>query len=52
MTVQNREIAMHTRLKQLLRRIADELVKTQRYRILRAHLWDDAIHELQCGGRC
>ena len=43
---------MKARLNQMLRRIADGLVKTQRYRILRAHLWDDAVHELRCGGRC
>lgn len=43
---------MKNRLMQILRRAADQIVRTQRYRMLRAQLWDDAVQELQCGGRC
>ena len=32
-----------------LRCFADWLVRMQRYRYLRAHLWDDAINEMKCG---
>lgn len=43
---------MKKRLMQVLRRFAERLVRTQRYRRLRAHLWNDAVMELKCGGRC
>ena len=43
---------MKNRLLQVLRRVAERLVWTQRYRLLRAHLWNDAVMELKCGGRC
>lgn len=43
---------MKKRLKQMLRRVAERMVRMQRYRMLRAHLWNDAVQELQCGGRC
>jgi hypothetical protein len=45
MTVKNRFV-------RTLCRVADRLLRTQRYRMLRAHLWNDAVLELQCGGRC
>jgi hypothetical protein len=35
-----------------LRRLADLLLRMQRYRYLRAHVWDDALHYQACGGRC
>lgn len=40
---------MTNRFRKLLRRIVDALLRTQRYRILRAHLWDDAVREMHCG---
>ncbi len=39
---------MKDRLLRILRRLAEWALKTQRYRILRAHLWDDAVHEMKC----
>ncbi len=43
---------MKNKLKFALRRFAEAVIRTQRYRILRAHMWDDAVHQLNCGGRC
>lgn len=33
-----------------LRCIAEWLVRVQRYRYLRAHLWDDAVHAMDAEG--
>ena len=43
---------MQRKSKNVLRRLAELLLRTQRYRYLRAHVWDDAVHNLTCGGRC
>jgi len=40
---------MKQQLRTLLRRVTDALLRTQRYRYLRAHLWDSAIREMHCG---
>ena len=46
------EIQMQQKSANILRRVADLLLRMQRYRYLRAHVWDDAMHQLTCGGRC
>jgi len=39
---------MKKRLQRILRRLAESGLKTQRYRVLRAHLWDYALHAMKC----
>ena len=46
------EIQMKRKFENALRRLAERLLRMQRYRYLRAHVWDDAVHNLTCGGRC
>ena len=35
-------------IRTMLRRFADWALRAQRYRYLRAHLWDDAMHAMEC----
>ena len=41
---------MKKRLSRMLRRLAEWGLRTQRYRILRAHLWDYALHAMKYEG--